>query len=470
MDPSPATVRRVTDRCLIVLFVAVLWLPLTGRLLGVELLPGLSENRPLTPLPELGWDTTQLATFPRQFDAYYGDHFGFRNLLIRCLSLARVDGLRVSSSPNVILGRRGWLFFTPEAVGADYRAVTPLTPRQLQEWQRVLEARRDWAARRGIRYLFVVAPDKQSIYPDYLPQVLQPRVQQPSRLDQLLAQLREHSDVNVVDLRPALREARRDERVYHRTDTHWNYYGAYFAYRRLAAELAGWFPSLRPLAREAVRFEREDTEGGDLAVMLGLSDRMTEHRLHLLPIQRHSTETGEEIAVPEPFRIKHLQARVTRVSEPSLPRGVLFFDSFGEPLRPFLSENFQHLVFAPEYVFDAELVERERPDVVIQLMVERKLAEDPPVDPPLEPPGQIAQGHNSPLGAKRELVLRGLDLGRTAEDARPKPGVLTLRRTGHHGHGVTTPLNRALDLWSAPDRQWAPLGRADRRGRAGGGG
>ena len=66
MNDRPAAIRRVTDRCLIALFVVVLWLPLMGRLLGLQLLPALSENRPLTPLPKLDWDTSLLASFPRQ--------------------------------------------------------------------------------------------------------------------------------------------------------------------------------------------------------------------------------------------------------------------------------------------------------------------------------------------------------------------------------------------------------------------
>jgi hypothetical protein len=468
MNDRPATVRRVTDCCLIVLFVAVLWLPLTGRLLGLDLLPALSENRPPAPLPKLDWDPSVFANFPRQFDAYYADHFGFRDLLIRGLSLARVDWLRVSSSPYVILGRRGWLFFAPEPVGVDYRTAAPLTARQLEAWQRLLEARRDWAARRGIRYLFVIAPDKQSIYREYLPRSLQPRARATSRLDQLLAQLRDHSDLDVLDLRATMREARREDRVYHRTDTHWNYFGAYYAYHRLATELAEWFPSVRPLERDALQFLTEDTQGGDLAGMLGLADRMSEHRLHLLPIQPEAHETGEEVVVPEPYRLQHLQERVTQVYDPGLPRGVLFFDSFGEPLRPFLSENFQRLVYAPEYVFDPVLIERERPDVVIQLMVERKLAEEPPADPPLGDDEAVAWGRNSAPAAERPSVF-GLDLVGTAKDARPPRGVFSLPRNGRHENGITTASSRTTDVQSALDRQRsAPGGASD--GRLPGGG
>jgi hypothetical protein len=65
-------------------------------------------------------------------------------------------------------------------------------------------------------------------------------------------------------------------------------------------------------------------------------------------------------------------------SDAGLPRAVMFHDSFGAHLIPYLSEHFRRIVYAwerPDYpVFDGALVERERPDVVIQQIVERKLA------------------------------------------------------------------------------------------------
>lgn len=54
----------------------------------------------------------------------------------------------------------------------------------------------------------------------------------------------------------------------------------------------------------------------------------------------------------------------------------MFRDSFADLLIPLLSEHFQRIVFSWQYTFDRDIVEREKPDVVIQEMVERELMDD----------------------------------------------------------------------------------------------
>src|SRR5207249_2328864 len=103
----------------------------------------------------------------------------------------------VSSSPHVVLGKRGWYFYIANPVGNDFPAIMPLSREGLEAWQHLLEARRDWLARHGSRYLFVIAPDKQSIYPDFLPQSLRRRARARSRLDQLVEHLQAHSNLAI---------------------------------------------------------------------------------------------------------------------------------------------------------------------------------------------------------------------------------------------------------------------------------
>ena len=59
---------------------------------------------------------------------------------------------------------------------------------------------------------------------------------------------------------------------------------------------------------------------------------------------------------------------------PELPRLVLFHDSFGNQLRDFLREDFSRFHARATTDFEDELVLAEHPDVVIQLMAERRLA------------------------------------------------------------------------------------------------
>jgi len=54
-------------------------------------------------------------------------------------------------------------------------------------------------------------------------------------------------------------------------------------------------------------------------------------------------------------------------------RAVVYRDSMAIPLIPLLSENFRRVVYVSSQRLDPALIERERPDVVIEELVERNL-------------------------------------------------------------------------------------------------
>ena len=66
---------------------------------------------------------------------------------------------------------------------------------------------------------------------------------------------------------------------------------------------------------------------------------------------------------------------VTEIPGSTLPRAVIFRDSFTSRLAPFLSEHFSRAVYLWQNDFDADVVSREHPDVVIQEIVGRHLYE-----------------------------------------------------------------------------------------------
>src|SRR5204862_369648 len=75
----------------------------------------------------------------------------------------------VSPSPKVMLGRDDWLFYTGESSVEIFRGTRPFDETALEEWCRALESQRDFLARRGIAYVFAIAPNKETIYPDLVP-------------------------------------------------------------------------------------------------------------------------------------------------------------------------------------------------------------------------------------------------------------------------------------------------------------
>ena len=58
---------------------------------------------------------------------------------------------------------------------------------------------------------------------------------------------------------------------------------------------------------------------------------------------------------------------------PGLPRAVILRDSMAIPLIPLLSENFSRVVYVSSRKLDRALIEREKPDIVIEELVERSL-------------------------------------------------------------------------------------------------
>lgn len=375
-EPRDRKMNVIEEAALIALFITALCLPVLGMLLRLDRSPAVQENRTPAPFPALSLNRHVLASFPEKFKLYFEDHFGFRNTLIYGQAFARVKWLGVSSSDKVIVGKNGWLFLGGEPNIKSYQGTRPFSEDELARWQRILETRRNWLAERGIPYLFTIAPDKHTIYPEYMPGNIV-RLREQSRLDQLIAYLRQHSDVVILDLRPALYEAKNRQRIYYKTDTHWNDYGAFVAYRSIIREVGKSFPEVQPLPESELEISSQRARVKDLAAMLGLADAFTEDSLQVRPPRGLTIPIQGDVYNP---------TSTPGISERKgykLPRLVMFRDSFASILLQFLAPHFSRAAYVWTRGFDARLVEAERPEIVIQEMVERDLMRDPP-EPPLE--------------------------------------------------------------------------------------
>jgi len=364
----------LVDRILIAIFIATLWLPMTGMVLSLDHDGPSAENRTLAPWPQLRWDEASLRALPEQLTRYFEDHFAFRQRMVRWQAVVRLRVLGVSPSKAVIKGRDGWLFYADDGAMTDYAEAAPFTSAELEQWRDTLQDTSDWLRAQGIAYVFVIAPDKHVIYPEYMPETI--RRAAISRIDELVSHLREHSTVRVVDLRPPLLAAKTRERLYHRTDTHWNDRGAFVGYQSIIDALTEDFPALRHPSRSAFEPRVVQSEGLDLAGMLGLTEVLSEEDLVLVP--RHPTARILEPLHPN-RRLTH--GRIVTDAPNRGPRALVFMDSFGPALVPFLSEEFSRVVYLWQDNIDPQVVEQERPQVVIQEWVGRALSTDHPYNP-----------------------------------------------------------------------------------------
>jgi alginate O-acetyltransferase complex protein AlgJ len=372
MSPERPRAWRMADGAVIVLLLAGIGLPLAGTVCRLGQRTEGEDMRRLAELPTLEWSAASLETLAQRVEDYVKDHFGFRGSLLRSRSAARLRILGVSPSAHVVLGHDSWLYYAQEPLGTDYEQVRPFTAAELQRWQDVLERRQEWLARRGCRYVLLLAPDKQTIYPEHLDPALRPR-HASGRLEQLVEHLRRQSGVTVLDVRQPLCEASRREQTYRVRDSHWNTCGAFVGYRELAQVLSEWFPQVRPFQREQFEVEVKTDLASDLVELLGVPGAAPEKVRCLKPRFPLHARSQELPRTCVRAQLHYSLPLAWDNPDTSLPRAVLIHDSFGLGFCHWLAEHFQHMVSVWHDDFPQDLVEREKPDVVIHELVERKL-------------------------------------------------------------------------------------------------
>lgn len=362
---------------LIAIFIGFLCLPALDAIFHLDHAPMPNENRSPAKFPEFN-GVRHTGDFIAGLENYFNDHFGFRNRLIRWNNHWKHELFGSADGSSVIVGRNGWLFYNGNTV-PEVTGQSRFSEKQLQAWQKLLETRRDWLARRKIKYLFVIAPDKHSVYPEYLPDWLVPG-RSPSKVDQFVNYMRGHSSVPILALRDCLVAAKSTRTTYLLTDSHWNNFGAFVACQEMVKALSRSGPQLAPLPLDDFKVGPMPGVGGDLARLLG-TDAST-------------PETQQVRITPKPplqplQRVKDIARLIKKkphefdgvITTNSLAAGkaLIFRDSFSEALVPLLGYNFNQAVYIWRYDWDPATLEREKPDVVIDEMVERMFDSEDPV-------------------------------------------------------------------------------------------
>ena len=212
-----------------VLFLAVCLVPGLGLLLtgGADA----AANEILPAAPVIAADGDFNPDFLAETADYVNGRFSFRLEDITAWAKLNAALFRTSTAENVLLGRDGWLFYAPTI--HDYTGDAPMTARELYCAARTLYLLQEYAENRGGDFLFTAAPNKNTLYPEYMP--ARTRLGSVSDMDALYALLGEMG-VSYLDLRDVF--SQEAEPLYFKTDSHWNAKGAALAADALLAALS----------------------------------------------------------------------------------------------------------------------------------------------------------------------------------------------------------------------------------------
>jgi len=324
-------------------------------LLAMDFRPGLgnTENRTPAPWPVLSVDNSFNWNCLEEAGAYFTDRFAFRQELVAADAKVRAKLFQVSPVEDVIVGEGGWLYYS--ATLDDYQHKNNVSERMLFNMAHNVALMQQYAESLGKKFVFTVAPNKNSLYGGNMPERLRFREGEKSDMERLVPWLL-RENVHYVDLSTLFKA--QDEVLYYARDSPWNEKGAVMVYNALL-DACG-----KPHERyDTLSIGVNGNYYGDLNLMLYPVGAEPEPYV-CYPI-RFTWEYVEGEAVEDPF---------IQTGSPNGEGSLLMYrDSFGNSLLPYMAEAFGRATFSKQVPYPMTDLVTCAPDTVILEKVERHL-------------------------------------------------------------------------------------------------
>lgn len=336
------------------LFMAVCALPSVGLLLGYE---GENyENRPLARLPKLIEREGLNLEYPQGFDNYYQDHFGFREEMVTAFHTATVSVLDDTLNDDVIIGENDMLYFAETL--DDYMGINRLSDYDIQRAARIIKIQQDYVMAGGARFAFAIAPNKNTIYPEYMPKGLKPTGAFTNR-ERLTAALMD-LQVEQISFDFELMARKGEGMLYHYHDTHWNQRGAMIGYNAIMAKV---FEDTQYQTYGGITPKVKSGWAGDLHYFLYPASQGN------MDYPDYGIDFKYDTDPQAPGRTVTI-GTTSSANNKSL---LLYRDSFGDGLLPYLSANLGRVLYDAEFPYNYASMAAESPDAVVIELVERNI-------------------------------------------------------------------------------------------------
>ena len=308
--------------------------------------------------------------------------------LLKINSRFKITFLKTSPSRKVILGKNGWLFFIPENTARsdknpfrnnenvidDFRGTAPFSDEQLNKIHSYISGKASMLGRKNIKFIVIIPPNKETVYPEFLPDTIK-KVYPETRLDQFLKKCSDIPDVTFIDLRKPLLEAKKERQIYIKSDTHWNFYGAFIAYSELMKTIKEHKPLINHFSADDLLFSYTFfslDHAGDISRLTGIPGLFESKEIYAVPRNtvippcEHSGLTVKNI-----YHNKYFPVISTHSKNFPECRVLFFHDSFFNRMNNFTAPNLSHSYAVWDYRISEPIIDQFRPDMVVLEILER---------------------------------------------------------------------------------------------------
>ena len=351
-------------------FVALLLVPFAGMLITGA---SKSESSSASKLPSLvmvSEDENKARInkdFLKQLGEYFEGHCALRQEMVTGYSFVTTKVFQTSSSKSVIYGKNGWMFYT-DTLG-DYTGSDVMSEREMFDAVRTLKLIDRYCKANGIKFYFVTAANKNSLYGENMPYYYKKSDKPGNRV--LLGDKIRAEGINYIDLYDAFKAE--NKVLYHKTDSHWTNEGAALAAKTIHEATGQMYIERYNKAPYKVKKDFK----GDLSAMMYPA---------AVPLE-------EEIYYDGEFGFDYVGKVESNFDNKIRTVGALgnnlmmYRDSFGSSLLPFMAESYTNASFSRSLTFQVKDIESVKANVLIIEKAERllpQLAENPPKLPATE--------------------------------------------------------------------------------------
>lgn len=297
-------------------------------------------------------------------DTYFAQNFGFRNRLVYVQNVLKQNVFRTSGQSEVIVGEDGWLFYSRAL--DDFLGTSAADETEVERMGAVVLMMQNYVESRGGEFIFFPAPNKMSVYGEYMPYYYIEDGGQ-GNYERLYSEL-VNAGVNTVQLKNTLSLKKADGvQLYHKLDSHWNNYGAAVAYEAVADKLSEVYgDEFKGYTRySTMPYSVKNNFSGDLqSMLLPGSDRKDEQL---------EFDAAENFEYTNRFRgVDDLVITTSNESKAVDKSVTLFRDSFGNALYWFFANDYTSLTAKREIPYNIYQAAEESELVAVEL-VERNL-------------------------------------------------------------------------------------------------
>ncbi len=354
--------KQGVQKLYLILFAVVICVPWAARMLGEHAdVPG-SENRMSAQKPVLHADTWK--EYPSAYEAWFNDTIPFRDELITLHGFVNYRLFHTSVNDSVLLGKGKWLFYKSEQDGnpmGNYEGTNVFGAEETDAIKTAAMHVQDRLEKMGIQTAFVIPPDKERIYSQYMPDCYV--LAEQSRTGKLVLELKK-AGVHITYPEKELRNAASENQLYYAYDTHWNQLGAYVGTAAVLETYGMQLPALDGLTvlSHPLRDNYHICALDDLANMLNLREAVFWDEMEYVIEENYRTDWQE--VTDGLIHVKNRQAPCEKTL-------LLIGDSFRVSMIPALATCFTDVYAVHRGSYTPDMLNGTKPDYLIAEYVER---------------------------------------------------------------------------------------------------